>query len=138
MSGGCLNYFAFTFVEPLATKDWQNKDAPCNNGKQMEEGKIKLPDELINSIKSLSEMVATCHDSAAAMLYRLMFRYERNISVLDSYADQLLDGLCGIGSKYDEIDYKNYLQYLKVAVPEEYEGHREMFDEYTKEYNEDD
>ncbi|MCR5289778.1 MAG: hypothetical protein K6E51_07290 [Treponema sp.] len=59
-------------------------------------------------IKSLPEMVAISHDTAAAMLYRLMFQHERNISVLDTYADQLLDGLCGIGSKYDEIDYKNY------------------------------
>ncbi len=72
------------------------------------------------------------------MLYRLMFQHERNISVLDTYADQLLDGLCGFVSKYDEIDYKNYLQYLKVVVPAEYEGHKEMFDEYTKEDIEDD
>lgn len=105
---------------------------------KMEEDKIKLPDELIDSIKSLSETIAISHDSAAAMLYRLMFQHERNISVLDTYADQLLDGLCGIGSKYDETDYKNYLQYLKVVVPDEYEGHKEMFDEYTKEDNEDD
>ena len=105
---------------------------------KMEEDKIKLPDELIDSIKSLSETISISHDSAAAMLYRLMFQHERNISVLDTYADQLLDGLCGIGSKYDETDYKNYLKYLKVAVPDEYEGHKEMFDEYTKEDNEDD
>lgn len=103
----------------------------------MEEDKIKLPDELINSIKSLSEMVTASHDSAAAMLYRLMFQHERNISVLDTYADQLLDGLCGFGSKYDEIDYKNYLQYLKVVVSDEYEEHKEIFDEYTKEDTED-
>ena len=103
----------------------------------MEEDKIKLPDELINSIKSLSEMVTASHDSTAAMLYRLMFQHERNISMLDTYADQLLDGLCGFGSKYDEIDYKNYLQYLKVVVSDEYEEHKEIFDEYTKEDTED-
>lgn len=104
----------------------------------MKDDRTTLPDELIDSLKSFAQMITSSHDSAAAMLYRLMFQHERNISVLDTYADQLLDGLTGIGSKYDEIDYKNYLQYLKVVVPSEYEDHKEMFDEYTAEYDEED
>lgn len=70
---------------------------------------------------------------AAAMLYRLMFRHERNISVLDKYSDQLLDGLLGMGGEFVEEDYKNFLQYLKIVVPSEYEAHKKMFDEFTAE-----
>ena len=43
---------------------------------------IKLPDELVDSLKYLGQMISANQDSAAAMLYRLMFRNERNISVL--------------------------------------------------------
>ena len=87
----------------------------------MNDDDIKLPDEFIDSLKSLGQMVSASQDSAAAMLYRLMFRHEKNISVLDKYSDQLLDGLVGIGSEFVEEDYRNFLQYLKVVVPDEYE-----------------
>ena len=81
-------------------------------------------------------MVCVNQNFAAAMLYRLMFRHEKNISVLDKYSDQLLDGLAGIGSIYVKEDYKNFLQYLKTVVPSEYETHKRMFDEYTAEDDE--
>lgn len=64
----------------------------------------------------MNDALAQQQDSAAAMLYRLMFRHERNINVLDRYADQVLDGVCGMGSSFAEEDYMNYLQYLKVVV----------------------
>ena len=99
----------------------------------MNDEDVELPEDLIDSIKSMGVIAVANQDSAAAMLYRLMFRHEKNISVLDTYSDQLLDGLMGIGSKYVEEDYKNYLQYLKVVVPSEYKSHKEMFDEYTSE-----
>ena len=99
--------------------------------------KIELPNDLVDSIKSLGEVMSVSQDSAAAMLYRLMFRHEKNISILDTYADQLFDGIVGFGSEFVEEDYRNYLQYLKVVVPNEYEGHKEMLDEYMAEDNED-
>ena len=102
----------------------------------MNDDDIKLPDEFIDSLKSLGQMVSASQDSAAAMLYRLMFRHEMNISVLDKYSDQLLDGLVGIGSEFVEEDYRNFLQYLKVVVPDEYESHKKMFDECTAEDDE--
>ena len=52
---------------------WKNK---------MNKEDIKLPDELVDSLKYLGQMISANQDSAAAMLYRLMFRNERNISVL--------------------------------------------------------
>ena len=104
----------------------------------MSDENIELPNDLVNSIKSLGEKMSVSQDSAAAMLYRLMFRHEKRISVLDTYADQLFDGIVGFGSEFVEEDYRNYLQYLKVVIPDEYEGHKEMFDEYTKADNEDD
>ena len=102
----------------------------------MNDDDIKLPDEFIDSLKSLGQMVSASQDSAAAMLYRLMFRHEKNISVLDKYSDQLLDGLVGIGSEFVEEDYRNFLQYLKIVVPDEYEAHKKMFDECTAEDDE--
>ena len=95
-----------------------------------------LPNELVDSLKSFGQMITASQDSAAAMLYRLMFRREKNISVLDKYSDQLLDGLVGIGSQFVEEDYKNFLQYLKVVVPDEYEAHKKLFDESIAEDNE--
>lgn len=99
----------------------------------MEDDKdIQFPKELIESIGVLNDALAQQQDSAAAMLYRLMFRHERNINVLDRYADQVLDGVCGMGSSFAEEDYMNYLQYLKVVVPHELDGHRDMFEELKK------
>ena len=102
-----------------------------NNEKQLD-----FPNNLKDSLKSLGQMVCVNQNFAAAMLYRLMFRHEKNISVLDKYSDQLLDGLAGIGSIYVKEDYKNFLQYLKTVVPSEYETHKRMFDEYTAEDDE--
>ncbi|MBP3709114.1 MAG: hypothetical protein J6I73_01710 [Treponema sp.] len=99
----------------------------------MNEETSEFPKDFINSLKSLGEMAASSQNCAAAMLYRLMFRHEKNIHVLDTYADQVFDGIVGIGSKFAEEDYRNYLQYLKIVVPTEYEGHKEMLDDYTSE-----
>ena len=95
-----------------------------------------FPEEFVDYLKSLSSTIAANQDSAAAMLYRLMFRHEKNISVLDRYSDQLLDGIIGFGSEFVEEDYKNFLQYLSVVIPSEYEAHKEIFDEYTAEDDE--
>lgn len=65
-------------------------------------------------------------------LEAITFSHERNINVLDRYADQVLDGVCGMGSSFAEEDYMNYLQYLKVVVPHELDGHRDMFEELKK------
>lgn len=88
-----------------------------------------FPEDFIKSIGELNEMCLQQEDRAVAMLYRLMFRHERNIHVLDRYADQILDALFGFGGEYAEEDYRNYLQYLKAAVPSEYQGHKEMFED---------
>ena len=83
----------------------------------MEENQdIQFPKELIESIGALNDALAQQQDSAAAMLYRLMFRHERNINILDRYADQVLDGVCGMGSSFAEEDYMNFLR----AVAQEY------------------
>ena len=103
----------------------------------MNDNETNLSKDFIDSIKPLVNMVTASQDSAAAMLYRLMFQHEKNISVLDKYADQILDGLLGIGSKYVEEDYRNFLQYLKVVIPHEYETHKRLFDDSLAE-NEDD
>ena len=85
---------------------------------------IQFPKELIESIGALNDALAQQQDSAAAMLYRLMFRHERNINILDRYADQVLDGVCGMGSSFAEEDYMNYegmplyLNDMEYTVPE--------------------
>ena len=38
----------------------------------------------------------------------------------------------GFGGEYAEEDYRNYLQYLKAAVPSEYQEHKEMFEDDLK------
>ncbi len=92
----------------------------------MDDKKLELSEDFINSIRDLNALCSQQEDSAVAMLYRLMFRHERNIDILDSYA------LCGFGGEYAEEDYRNYLQYLKAVVPEEYESHKNMFEEDLK------
>lgn len=96
------------------------------------------PQEFIDSISALSDAVAQQQDCAAAMLYRLMFRHERDTRVLDYYADQVLDGINGMGSKYAEEDYLNYLQYLKVVVPDAYEEYKNMYERLKEADNGDD
>ena len=44
----------------------------------------------------------------AAQLYRLMFRHERDLNVLDQWADQVLDGCMWSESAVE--DYRNYIK----------------------------
>ncbi len=97
----------------------------------MEKNDIKLSEEFVLSQKSLREAVAMSHDAEAAKLYRLMFNHEKNVSVLDSYAELLLNALIGSENKFVEEDYRNYLNYLKTEIPSDYETHRVIFDEYA-------
>ena len=93
---------------------------------------MELPEDFIESIKNLNELVATQHDQAAAMLYRLMFRHERNVHTLDHYADVILGGISSFGSKFAEEDYRNYIQYLRCVNPKEATYSQEMLDEELK------
>jgi hypothetical protein len=47
------------------------------------EKELELPKELLESIAGLNELMSQQQDQAAAMMYRLMFRHERNLHVLD-------------------------------------------------------
>ena len=67
-----------------------------------EKEEFELPKELLDSIAGLNELMSQQQDQAAAMLYRLMFRHERDVRVLDRYSD---------------------------VVPNEYAPHKEMYDE---------
>ena len=102
-----------------------------------EEEKIELSEDFIKTIGSLNEMCSQHENMCAAMLYRLMFKHERNIRILDSYADGVLDALLGFGGEYAEEDYRNYLQYLSFVIPKEYEGHKEMFENNLKDLEDD-
>ena len=99
---------------------------------------FELPKELLDSIAGLNELMSQQQDQAAAMLYRLMFRHERNINVLDRYSDILLGGVSGMGSKFAKEDYKNFLQYLSYVVPDEYTPHKEMYEEELRIAEDDD
>ena len=90
---------------------------------------IELPKELMESIAGLNELMSQQQDQAAAMLYRLMFRHERNLHVLDHYSDVVLEGVSGMGSKFAKEDYRNFLQYLSYVIPDEYAPHKEMYEE---------
>lgn len=92
---------------------------------------FELPKELLDSIAGLNELMGQQQDQAAAMLYRLMLRHERNINVLDRYSDVLLSGVSGMGSKFAKEDYKNFLQYLSYVIPDEYTPHKEIYDEMS-------
>ncbi|MBR6199648.1 MAG: hypothetical protein IKQ61_05225 [Spirochaetales bacterium] len=100
--------------------------------------KFQLPDDLVQSIGALNEMCSQQEDSAAAMMYRLMFRHESNINVLDRYADQILDALAGFGGEYAEEDYRNYLQYLQAVLPSEVPIHKDFFEEELRDLNDED
>ena len=73
----------------------------------MEKNDIKLSEEFVLSQKSLREAVAMSHDAEAAKHYRLMFNHEKNVSVLDSYAELLLNALIGSENKFVEEDLIN-------------------------------
>jgi len=99
---------------------------------------MELPKDFIESIKNLNELVATQHDQAAAMLYRLMFRHERNLNILNHYADTIFEGIIGFGGEFAEEDYRNYIQYLKCINPKEAVWYQEILDEELKKIEDDD
>ena len=91
-----------------------------------------LPEDFIESIKNLNELVATQHDQAAAMLYRLMFRHEKDLKILDHYADAIFEGIIGFGGEFAEEDYRNYIQYIKCINPKEAEWYQKHLNEELK------
>ena len=93
------------------------------------ENEFELPEELLESIAGLNELMGQHQDQAAAMMYRLMFRHECDIRVLDRYSDIVLEGISGMGSAFAKEDYRNFLQYLSHVAPDEYAPHKEMYDE---------
>jgi hypothetical protein len=93
---------------------------------------MELPEDFIESIKDLNEHVATQHDQAAAMLYRLMFRHEKDLNILDHYADTIFDGIFGFDGDFAEEDYRNYIQYIKCINPKEAEWYQKHLDEELK------
>ena len=95
-------------------------------------------DSLVESFGQLFEMQNDDNDRKAAALYRAMFVNDKDISKLDfNYADYIL-GYAEFGCQYSIIDYKNYLNYLRTIVPEEYPSHLRMFEESMERRNEED
>lgn len=103
-----------------------------NTEEKYNEEEIHIPEELVQSIGELSNLCSQQEDTAAE-LYRLMFKHERNINILDHYADSILDYVTGFGGEHAEEDYRNYLQYLGTVIPNEYEEHKEFFENMIKE-----
>jgi hypothetical protein len=99
---------------------------------------FELPSELIESIAGLNELIGQKQNQAAAMMYRLMFRHERNVRVLDRYSDVVLEGVSGMGSEFAKEDYRNFLQYLSYVIPSEYAPHKEMYEEELRIAEDDD
>ena len=104
-----------------------------NTEEKDNEEEIHIPEELIQSISELGKLCSQQEDSAAAELYRLMFKHERNINILDHYADIILDYVIGFGGEHAEEDYRNFLQYLGTVLPSEYKEHKEFFEDMIKE-----
>ncbi|SHK42994.1 hypothetical protein [Fibrobacter sp. UWB12] len=98
---------------------------------------MELPVDFIESIKNQNELVATQHDQAAAMLYRLMFRHEKDLNILDHYADTIFDGIFGFGGDFAEEDYRNYIQYIKCINSKEAEWYQKQLDEELKKQEDD-
>ena len=93
-------------------------------------------DSLVDCIGQLMEMQNEDNERKAAALYRAMFVNDKDINKLDfNYADHIL-GYIEFGCQNAIIDYKNYLQYLKILVPEEYPSHLRMYEESLKRRNE--
>ena len=99
---------------------------------------FELPSELIESIAGLNELIGQKQNQAAAMMYRLMFRHERNVRVLDRYSDVVLEGVSSMGSEFAKEDYRNFLQYLSHVIPDEYAPHKEMYEEELRIAEDDD
>ncbi len=86
-------------------------------------------ESLAESIGQLYAMQNADNDQRAVELYRAMFRNDKDINKLDfNYADHIL-GYVEFGCSNAEIDYKNYLNYLKTIVPSEYNEHLSMYEE---------
>ena len=95
-------------------------------------------DSLVESIGQLMVMEEEDNDRKAVALYRAMFVNDKDINKLDfNYADHILD-YAEFGCQNAVIDYKNYLNYLRTIVPEEYPSHLRMFEESMKRRNEED
>ncbi len=104
-----------------------------NTEEKHNERDIHISEELVQSIGELGKLCSQQEDSAAAELYRLMFKHERNINILDQYADIILDYVTGFGGEHAEEDYRNFLQYLGTVLPSEYKEHKEFFEDMIKE-----
>lgn len=86
-------------------------------------------ESLAESIGQLYALQNAENDQRAVGLYRAMFRNDKDINKLDfNYADHIL-GYVEFGCSNAEIDYKNYLNYLKAIVPHEYSSHLSMYED---------
>jgi len=100
-----------------------------------EEKKLK---SLAESLGQLFEMQNEDNDRKAVALYRAMFVNDKDVNKLDfNYADWILQ-YAEFGCENAVVDYKNYLNYLRTIVPEEYPSHLRMFEESMKRRNEED
>ncbi len=93
-------------------------------------------EDFINQIHSLQTTSEQSADIAAAHLYRLMFRHERNLNVLDQWADQVLEGCLWSESALE--DYRNYIKYIKAHDEKLAVEYQKMMDEMIKKENDDD
>lgn len=86
-------------------------------------------DSLAESIGQLYALQNADNDQRAVELYRAMFRNDKDINKLDfNYADHILVYV-EFGCSNAEIDYKNYLNYLKAIEPSEYNEHLSMYED---------